>query len=61
MPDYFMHIQFIIRKVDETKSILNQVLGYKTESYLILGHIFDIINKYIVINRIVILKRSNDE
>jgi hypothetical protein len=26
MPDYLMHIQFIIRKVDETKLILNKVL-----------------------------------
>ena len=54
MPDYFMHIQFIIRKVDETKLILNKVLDYNKESYLILGHTFDIINKmYTFINKIV--------
>ena len=54
MPDYFMHIQFIIRKVNETKLILNKVLDYNKESYLILGHTFDIINKiYTFINKIV--------
>ena len=45
MPDYLMHIQFIIKKVDETKSILNKVLEYNKESYLISGHIFDVLNK----------------
>ena len=45
MPDYLMHIQFIIRKVDETKLILNKVLDYNKESYLIHGHMFDILNK----------------
>jgi hypothetical protein len=45
MPDYFIHIQFIIRKKDETKLILNKVLEYNKENYLILGHTFDIINK----------------
>ncbi len=49
MPDYFMHIQFIIRKVDGTKIILNKVLDYNKESYLILGPTFDIIIKYIVL------------
>jgi hypothetical protein len=47
MPDYLMHIQFITRKIDETKLILNKVLEYNKESFLIFGHIFDIINKYI--------------
>ena len=45
MPDYLMHIQFIIRKIDETKLILNKVLDYNKESYLIHGHMFDILNK----------------
>ena len=64
MPEYFMHIQFIIRKIDETKTILNKVLEYNKESYLILGHTFDIINKiYSFINKIVmsyLKKKSND-
>jgi hypothetical protein len=32
MPDYFIHIQFIIRKKDETKLILNKVLEYNKEN-----------------------------
>jgi hypothetical protein len=54
MPDYFIHIQFIIRKKDETKLILNKVLEYNKESYLILGHNFDVLtNIYNSINKIV--------
>ena len=45
MADYFMHIQFIIRKKDETKILLNKVIEYNRENYIILGYIFDIINK----------------
>jgi hypothetical protein len=45
MLDYLMHIQFMIRKVDETKLILNKVLDYNKERYLILRHTFDIIDK----------------
>jgi len=45
MSEYFMHIQFIIRKKEETNLILNKVLEYNKENYLILGHTFDILNK----------------
>ena len=45
MADYFMHIQFIIRKKDETKVLLNKVIEYNRDNYIILGYIFDIINK----------------
>ena len=45
MTDYLMHIQFIIRKKDETKILLNKVIEYNRDNYLILGHIFDLINK----------------
>ncbi len=44
MPDYFMHIQFIIRKKDETNLILNEILEYNRESYFILGHNFDVLD-----------------
>ncbi len=44
MPDYFIHIQFIIRKKDATKLILKKVLEYNKESYLISGHNFDVLN-----------------
>jgi hypothetical protein len=50
--------------MDETKIILNKVLEYNKESYLIHGHTFDIINKiYSFINKIVMTyskKKSND-
>ena len=45
MADYFMHIQFIKRKKDETKILLNKVIEYNRDNYIILGYIFDIINK----------------
>ena len=45
MTDYFMHIQFIIRKKDETIFLLNEVIEYNRDNYIILGHIFYLINK----------------
>ena len=45
MADYFMHVQFIIREKDETKVLLNKVIEYNRDNYIILGYIFDIINK----------------
>ena len=45
MSDYFMHIQFIIRKKDETKMLLNKIFEYNSDNYIILGYIFDILNK----------------
>ena len=50
--------------MDETKIILNKVLEYNKERFLILGHTFDIINKiYSFFNKIVMnyfKKISND-
>ena len=45
MTDYLLNIQFTIRKRDETQRLLKNVIEYNKESYLVLGHIFDIINK----------------
>ena len=54
MSDYFMQIQFILRNMDETNLILNKVLEYNKESYLTLGHAFDVVNNvYNFINKIV--------
>ena len=54
MSDYFMHIQFILRNMDETNLNLSKVLEYNKESYLILGHVFDVVNNiYNFINKIV--------
>ncbi len=44
MPDYFIHIQFITRKINEPNLVLNKILEYNKESYLILGHNFDVLN-----------------
>ena len=49
MADYFMHNQFIIRKKDETKVLLNKVIEYNRDNNIILGYIFDITIKCIVI------------
>ena len=49
-----MHVQFIIRDNDEVPLILNKILDYNKESYLILGHTFDLIsNMYSFLNKIV--------
>jgi len=45
MTDYIIHIQFVIKKKDETKQLLKKSIEYNKENYLVLGHIFDIINK----------------
>ena len=53
MPDYLLHIQFIIRNNDETKLILTKMLDYNKESYLLFSYIFDAINKiYSFLNKI---------
>ena len=40
-----MNIQFTIRKRDETSKLLKSLIEYNKENYLVLGHIFDLINK----------------
>ena len=45
MVDYFMHIQFIIRKKEETSTLLNKVIEYNRDNYIVLGYIFDLLNK----------------
>ena len=45
MSDYLIHLQFTIRKKDETKQLLKSVIEYSKENYLVSGHIFDVINK----------------
>ncbi len=45
----------LLEKKDETKLILNKVWEYNKESYLILGHNFDVLNNiYNSLNKIVI-------
>jgi len=45
MTDYLMKIQFTIRKRDETSKLLKSLIECNKENYLVLGHIFDLINK----------------
>ena len=45
MPDYSLHIQFIINKKNIIEEQNNKLIEYNREKYLILGHLFDIMNK----------------
>lgn len=45
MPDYSIHLQFIIYKKNIIEDQNNRIIEYNRENYLILGHIFDMINK----------------
>lgn len=45
MPDYSMHIQFIINKKNIIEEQNDKLIEYNRENYLILGHLFEIINK----------------
>jgi len=45
MPDYSIHLQFIINKKNIIEDQNNKIIEYNRENYLILGHIFDMINK----------------
>jgi len=44
MTDYIIHIQFTINKKSHQELLLKTLIDYNKQSYLILGHIFDILN-----------------
>ena len=44
MTDYIIHIQFTINKKSQQEILLKSLIDYKKQSYLILGHIFDILH-----------------
>ena len=44
MTDYIIHIQFTINKKSQKEALLKSLIDYNKQSYLILGHIFDIFN-----------------
>ena len=44
MTDYIIHIQFTINKKSQKELLLKTLIDYNKQSYLILGHIFDILN-----------------
>ena len=44
MTDYIIHIQFTINKISQQEQLLKTLIDYNKQSYLIIGHIFDIMN-----------------
>ena len=44
MTDYIIHIQFTINKKSQQEQLLKSLIDYNKQSYLIIGHIFDILN-----------------
>jgi hypothetical protein len=44
MTDYIIHIQFTINRKSHQELLLKTLIDYNKQSYLILGHIFDILN-----------------
>jgi len=44
MTDYIIHIQFTINKKSQQEQLLKSLIDYNKQSYLIIGHIFDIMN-----------------
>jgi hypothetical protein len=44
MTDYIIHIQFTINKISQQEQLLKTLIDYNKQSYLIIGHIFDILN-----------------
>ena len=44
MTDYIIHIQFTVNKKSQQEQLLKTLIDYNKQSYLIIGHIFDIMN-----------------
>jgi len=47
MTDYILHMQFTINKKSNTDLLLKTMIDYNKQIYLIVGHIFDLIYKYL--------------
>ena len=47
LPDYNIHLQFIIHKKDQTKKILTSIEEHTNHTYLILGYILEMISNFI--------------
>ena len=47
MTDYIIHMQFTINKKSQTELLLKSLIDYNKQIYLIVGHIFDLIYKYL--------------
>ena len=44
MTDYMIQIQFTINKKSQNEQLLKKLIDYNKQTYLIIGHIFDILN-----------------
>ena len=44
MTDYIIHLQFTVNKKNHQETLLKSLIDYNKQSYLIIGHIFDILN-----------------
>jgi hypothetical protein len=51
MTDYIIHMQFTINKKSNTDLLLKTMIDYNKQINLIVGHIFDLIYKYLSPNR----------
>ena len=49
MTDYFINIQFTINKKSQQEQLLKSLIDYNKQSYLIIGHIFDLLNNIYII------------
>ena len=47
MTDYIIHMQFTINKQSQTDKLLKSMIDYNRQIYLVVGHIFDLIFKYL--------------
>ena len=45
MPEYSINLQFIIRKKDQTRDLLTRLIEYNQQNYIVLGHLFELVNK----------------
>ena len=50
MTDYIIHMQFMINKISQTDILMKSMIDYNKQIYLIVGHIFDLIYKYLTHN-----------
>jgi hypothetical protein len=44
MTDYIIHVQFTINKKSQQEILLKSLIDYNKQAYLVLGHIFDLLN-----------------
>jgi len=48
MTDYIIHIQFAINRKSRKEELMRSMIDYSKQTYLVLGHVFEIIHKIFV-------------